>query len=74
MKRLLIWLAAASAMGALGGCAVVPYNAAYGGGPYGYATQPVYGPAYVGPPVYAGPPVYFGFGLNYRSGGHRHWR
>jgi hypothetical protein len=63
-KRLAILVAAA---GALGGCAVVPYDPGYGG---------YYGePAYVAPaPVYVAPSVNFGFG--YRShgyyGGHRH--
>ncbi|OGS96185.1 MAG: hypothetical protein A3K04_04350 [Gallionellales bacterium RBG_16_56_9] len=53
--------------GLLGGCAVVPYNGPYTADPYYgavYAPQPAYAP------VYLGPPVYFGFGLNFRSGGH----
>ncbi|HTH45537.1 MAG TPA: hypothetical protein VL528_10705 [Oxalicibacterium sp.] len=63
-KRLAILLAAA---GALGGCAVVPYDPGYGA----YYGQP----AYVAPaPVYVAPSVNFGFG--YRShgyyGGHHH--
>lgn len=64
-KRLAISLFVLSA---LGGCAVVPYNA-------GYYDQPVYvGPA-VYPAVQVAPPVYFNFG--YSSGPrhrHRHYR
>jgi hypothetical protein len=74
MKSILLLLMAA---GLLSGCAVVPYDASYAA-PYGtYSVQPGYGaygygaPVYAAPPVYVGPPAYFGFGLNYRSGGHR---
>lgn len=61
--RLAILMAAA---GALGGCAVVPYDPGYG-----YYDQP----AYVAPaPVYVAPSVNFGFG--YRGGhyGRHHHR
>lgn len=67
-KRFAILVAAA---GALGGCAVVPYDAGYGyGGYYGE-------PAYVAPaPVYVAPSVNFGFGYRSRGyyGGHHHRR
>lgn len=72
-KRLTISLVA---LAALGGCAVVPYNA-------GYYDQPAYvgGPAVYGPPVYVTPSINLGFGY-YRGGGryyghghgHRGWR
>ncbi len=58
MKRLVLVLAG---LAALGGCAVVPYNA-------GYYDQPAYGGSvvYAAPPaVYVAPTVNFGF--QYRS-------
>lgn len=59
-KRLTLSLAG---LAALGGCAVVPYNA-------GYYDQPVY----AGPAVYAAPPVYvtpaINFGFHYGSRGY----
>jgi hypothetical protein len=62
--RLAILMAAA---GALGGCAVVPYDPGYG----------YYGePAYVAPaPVYVAPSVNFGFGYRggYYGGHHHRW-
>lgn len=54
-----------AAVGALGGCAVVPYDP-YAGGYYGE-------PAYVAPaPVYVAPAINFGFGYGggYYGGGH----
>ncbi|MES2026579.1 MAG: hypothetical protein V4448_13595 [Pseudomonadota bacterium] len=74
-KRLTISLVA---LAALGGCAIVPYNA-------GYYDQPAYvgGPVYAAPaPVYVGPPVSIGLGFGYYRGGgrgyyghgHRGWR
>lgn len=78
MKSSLLLLVAAVL---LTGCAVVPYDGYYGA-PYGaysgaYSVEPGYvypygAPVYAAPPVYVAPPAYFGFGLNYRSGGHHY--
>lgn len=57
-----------TAAGALGGCAVVPYEPGYAG----YYGEPVYvAPA----PVYVAPPPVVGFGFGYHGyyGGHHHW-
>ena len=61
-------------LGAVAGCAVVPYNSGYYGQPayydqYGYYDQPAYAPVYTAPPVYVSPAINFGFG--YSSYGHR---
>jgi len=72
-KRLTISLVA---LAALGGCAVVPYNA-------GYYDQPAYvgGPVYAAPaPVYVTPSInlgfgyYRGYGRGYYGHGYRGWR
>jgi hypothetical protein len=72
VKRLVISMAA---LGALGGCAVVPYDSVYYNQP-GYVGSAVY---VAPPPVYVAPMVNFGFGYHsgggYRGhhyGGHRH--
>lgn len=59
----------------LTGCAVVPYDDAYG--PYSYGAYPYggypYSYAYPAYPAYVGPPVNFSLGIGVYSGGHGGW-